>query len=110
MSLFDQARRLRIRESALYEEALDNRPDFLVGSPCLLVRTKTLITYPNVAQCFYACEPLSVLGLEIEGGFAMVASSSATIFALNLGTTVPPPGSQIIATFVENRWVFRYDA
>ena len=40
---------------------------------------------------------------------ATIATDGNTFFALNLGTAIPPQGTPIVATFVGNRWVFRYD-
>jgi hypothetical protein len=110
MILQDEARLLRLRESALFDEFKDNRPDFVAGSLSLLARTKVLHSYPTLASCYFACEPLAVLGTETEGGPGVVSGNSTTFFALNLGSTIPPSGTQIVVTNVGNRWVFRYDS
>lgn len=105
----DEARRLKIREAALLDEFQKGRPDYVGAAPCLLARTKTLNTYPSNAASFFACEPLAVLGAEVEGGPGTVSGNGTTFFAMNLGATVPPVGAQVIVTYVFNRWVFRYD-
>ena len=43
-----------------------------------------------VAQCYFACQPLTVLGAEVEGGPASISAISSTFFALNLGIDRPP--------------------
>jgi hypothetical protein len=102
--------RLSARETYLAGEVKRGYPDPPLGSPALLAQTTTLTAYPTTAQAYYACRPLSLFGAEVEGGPGAVAPGSSTFFALNLGSTVPPAGTQVVATFVGNRWVFRYDA
>lgn len=106
---FDEAKRLRIRDEALNDETTqrDRLPSY--GSPSLVAQTKTIRTYPSAAQQFYACVPQTVLGKEVEGGPGTLTPDSASFFALNLGTAIPPVGTTILATFVDSRWVFRYD-
>ena len=41
--------------------------------------------------------------------FAVDSAAAGTLFALNLGTTIPPVGALVLLTFVANRWVFRWD-
>ena len=109
-SASDDARRLFVRESALAEDVKRGFTDPTLGSPSLLAVTTTLYAYPTTAQCYYACVPLTLLGDEVEGGAGVITSGSATFFALNIGTSTPPAGTQVLVTFVGNRWVFRYDA
>ena len=105
----DEAKRLRIRDEALLDgwNRSDPHPSF--GSPSLVANTKTIQTYPTTAQKFYACVPQTVLGKEVEGGAGVLTPGQATFFAFNLGTATPPEGTSILATFVESRWVFRFD-
>ena len=71
--------------------------------------TTTIKSYPTSAQRFYGCVPQTLLGVEVEGGPGSFTQEPSTFFALNLGTSIPPPGTNVLATFVESRWVFRYD-
>ena len=105
----DEAKRLRIRDEALLDgwNRSDQHPSF--GSPSLVALTKKIQTYPTTARKFYACEPQTVLGKEVEGGAGTLTPGQATFFAFNLGTAIPPEGTPILATFVESRWVFRHD-
>ena len=110
MSHYDEAKRLRVRDDAI-ADTLSVVPQTLdSGSPCLIAQTTKLKVYPAGAGQFYACEPVAVLGAETEGGQAVFTPHTSTFFALNLGGAVPPQGTNIIATFIGNRWVFRYDA
>ena len=105
----DEARRLRVREADRTDIQTRTDRDPAFGSPSLVAQTKTLSSYPGTAQRFYACVPVVILGTETEGGAGSVTVESSTFLALNLGTAVPPVGTNILATFVESRWVFRYD-
>jgi hypothetical protein len=106
----DNARRLFARETTLTDDLTrgDLNPAF--GSPSTLAQTTTISTYPTTAQSYFACLPLMLLGTEKEGAAGVLTLGSATFFALNLGSTVPPSGTQVLTTFVGSRWVFRYDA
>ncbi len=105
----DEAKRLRIRDAALIDGFSQAGLDPTLGMPCLVAQTKTQSSYPTSAQTFYACSPLTVLGPEVEGGMAILTVGNSTFFSLNLGSAVPPSGTNVLATFVDNRWVFRYD-
>lgn len=105
----DEAMRLRIRDTSVIDGLSRMGQGPSLGMPCLVASTKKISTYPTSAQSFYACSSLTVLGLEFEGGAGSLTSGNSTFFALNLGSAVPPLGANIVATFVDNRWVFRYD-
>ena len=82
----------------------------LYGSAAACVITTTVTMYPTVATEFYACNPELLTGLEIEGGTAIfTADTSTVIYAVNVGTAVPPNGMKIVIHAVGGRWVFRYD-
>ena len=105
----DESRRLRARDEALADglTRLDPAPTF--GTPSLVAQTKAITTYPTSAQRFFACTPRTVLGREVEGGAGALTSTGATLLALNLGTAIPPAGTDVLVTFVDSRWVFRFD-
>ena len=104
-----EAQRLRI----LAGEDADARSRFdpasVGGAPTLVVKTVAVKTYPTVAQRYYGVQAASVLGAEIEGQAGSVSTSSGIFYALNLGSAVPPVGTQLIATFTGNRWVFVFN-
>jgi hypothetical protein len=105
----DDATRLRLQDAALTDSLSQIGRDPSLGMPCLLAQTRTISSYPRSAQQFFACSPLTVFGLEVEGGTGSLSVEAGTFFGLNLGSAVPPVGTILLATFVENRWVFRYD-
>lgn len=78
-------------------------------SSAVLLTTTTLTTYPTAAASFFACNPTDAGGTEIEGGAASYVTGVQIVFALNVGTQVPPAGTRVIAHGVGGRWVFRYD-
>lgn len=106
---WDDARRLRIGGADLLDNLTRHDRDPSFATPCLVAQTKVQSSYPSVAQNFFACAPLTILGLEVEGGTGVIMPGSATFLALNLGSAVPPAGTNIVATFVDSRWVFRFD-
>ena len=109
MSLADDAKRLRVR-SAIRADAVKRRDQGATeGAPCVLAQTVVEHSYPTSSSCFFACLAQNVLGTEVEGGVATVTSEGAIFHALNLGSASPPVGNYILATFVADRWVFRYD-
>ena len=101
----------RLRAEAQDQEDELTREGFAEphGAPTFVGTTTTITTYPTAAQAFYALTvQRSVTGAETEGGPGTLTSAGATVLALNVGGTVPPPGTNVIATFVPYRWVFRY--
>jgi hypothetical protein len=80
------------------------------GAVAVLAQTKAISKYPTVPGAFYACVPLSIDGPEIEGATAsFTTEGTRTMYALNVGTQVPPVGTIIIAHACGGRWTFRYD-
>lgn len=81
-----------------------------LGSLAVLVNTRAISTYPTVPGAFYACSPLLVDGPETEGATAsFTTEDTRTIYALNVGSQVPPVGTAVIAHACGGRWTFRYD-
>lgn len=105
----DDVGRLFAREASQADDVKRRDSDPTLGLPNLLAETTTVVKYPSAAQCYYACQPVTLMGVEVEGGSGVVSAASGTFFALNLGNAVPPPGTQVLAARVDNRWVFRYD-
>jgi hypothetical protein len=105
-----ESQRLILADDALRDELsrLKESPD--VGSPSLLAQTLSLGSYPTSAMAFFAVTPMGLLGTEAEGSTGVTASAGGTFFALNLGPAIPPVGTQVLVTFVGNRWVFSYGA
>lgn len=104
-----EATRLREREPANPARTQTRGMASATNCPILAAQTKTVTTYPNVAQRFFACATVSVLGAEVEGGTGAISADSSLIYALNLGTAVPPVGTTVLLFFSGNRWVFLYN-
>jgi hypothetical protein len=80
------------------------------GSAARLVTTTTVTTYPTSAGAFYGCNPTEIDGAEQENGTATyTADTTQVMYVLNLGTSIPPTGTVVIAEAVGGRWCFRYD-
>ena len=91
MNLYDEATKLRIRESALTEDSVRWLSDQVGGSPSMVARTVSLGSYPTSPSRYYACIPITVLGSEVQGGSGVLTAEPGTFFALNLGSTDSPP-------------------
>ena len=94
---------------ALIRDSIKIQALSTIGSPTLVVRTKSLGSYPAAASRFFACEPITILGPEVEGSSGQAYPAGTTLFAYNLGSSIPAQASILIATFVAHRWVFRHD-
>jgi hypothetical protein len=80
------------------------------AAPALVVITTTVSVYPVTATVFYACNPVQLSGTETEGSVpTFTADTNTVLYALNLGTQVPPNGTYLIIHGGSGRWVFRYD-
>jgi hypothetical protein len=80
------------------------------GSAALCVITTTVTSYPVAASAFYACNPELLTGPETEGAAATFTADTATVvFAVNVGTAIPPNGTKLVIHGAGGRWVFRYD-
>jgi len=80
------------------------------GSVARLVRTTTVTTYPTAAGLFYGCNPVDLDGSEVEGNAASYTQDTDQVmYCLNVGTAIPPASTNVIASAVGGRWVFRYD-
>jgi hypothetical protein len=105
-----ETRILRDREMATRASLLRLAKAAEDGSVAVLVRTKVVSSYPTIAGAFYACALLQVDGPETEGATAtFTASGTRTIYALNLGTQIPPVGTKTIVHACGGRWTFRFD-
>ena len=79
------------------------------GSAGLAAVTVNQGAYPTKPLAFYACTRQAVTGDEIEGKPVSLKGQNGTLYAANLGSTVPPVGAKVLLVFVPWRWVFSYD-
>lgn len=103
-----EAERLRIA-AGLDADDRARTPRFAAGAPAITARTRSAGSYPTAAQRYYAMVATEAFGAEVEGQAGTLTPGSGTFYALNLGATVPPVGTDVICTFAGGRWVFRYD-
>jgi hypothetical protein len=80
------------------------------GSAAMCVITTTISSYPTSTGVFYACNPELLTGSEFEGAApSFSADTASVVYALNLGTAVPPNGTIVVIHAVGGRWAFRFD-
>jgi hypothetical protein len=80
------------------------------GSAAICAVTTVVTAYPTVAGRYYAVNPQIITGTEIEGAIpTFTADTNTVIYALNLGTAIPPPGTNMVIHGGSGRWCFRYD-
>jgi hypothetical protein len=90
-------------------DELSNLPQDTGGSPDnLLCVTAVFTTYPTTASAFFYVIPVALLGTQAEGSPGTTTPDPSGFFAFNLGSTVPPNGTQVLVSRVPNRWVFPY--
>lgn len=100
----------RARLDAARAEAERREADAEAGSESAVLRTKAVGTYPTAAGSYFACSPVAVGGAEAEGTAATLSvDTSRTIYAYNLGSSIPPSGTYLVAHAAGGRWTFRYD-
>lgn len=100
----------RLRQDSTLDD-LDRTPETeLDCAPGELLQTYTHTTYPTAAGDVYACHPVWIDADDDEGATPSFAvDTSVTIYAINVGSEIPPSGSNVIAHAVGGRWVFRWD-
>lgn len=103
-----EVRILRERLIAL-ESAIDRRADSASGSVVGVGVTYQFAAYPTAPNAFYAVRPATIVGAEVEGGTATLQPGGGSIFALNLGSQSPPPGTEVRYALCGDRYVFRFD-
>ncbi|WP_435005153.1 hypothetical protein P12x_003047 [Tundrisphaera lichenicola] len=106
-SEYDDARRLRERQARAEREASSPRGDAGGGAPCLVGQVLSPVgTDPGAV---FKLQAQDLTGDESEGSPGVLDDAGFHFFAINLGSAVPPIGTDVLCTFVSYRWVFRYD-
>ena len=106
---YSESARLRAVDQERIDAATRRPAPPAAGAPSLLAQTTTVSTYPTVAATFFGCLPVTAMGTETEGTAGTLTTGSGVLYALNLGTAIPPSGTMLLVTFTDHRWVFRYD-
>lgn len=97
-----------LRETAQNRAARDADPS-AAGSAMLGV-TSTDGNYPTNATSVYVVTPQELDADDSEGATSTPTSDDTqNVYAVNLGTAVPPMGTQVVCHAVGGRWTFRYD-
>ena len=83
-------------------------------NPIAVGVTTAVSSYPTTINANFALQPQTVWGTQSEGASATFATSGLggtypVVYAYNLGTVLPGPGTQVIYRWTGTRWVFRYD-
>jgi hypothetical protein len=110
MDTFDDGQRLRNQSKATTLAATRPPPVTMSGAPAMTAKILAGSTgLPTTPAVFFAVQGGIVTGDEAEGGTGTLIGGLATFYALNLGTAIPALGSFVLITYVNSRWVFRYD-
>jgi hypothetical protein len=101
---------MRDRHTAL-ADALDRSGDLdSYASAAMIAITTTVDTYPTTAGAFYAVNPQRITGTVAEGASPTYATDPSTVvYALNVGSQIPPDGTELVIHSVGGRWCFRFD-
>ena len=105
-----QARTSRNRHAT--NQALQDRsqPASRDCAAAVVVQTTTVTTYPTQAASFFACNPCEINGPEVEGQpGTLVPDTTTVLYVLNIGTAVPPQGTQLVAHGAGGRLTMRFD-
>jgi len=104
-----EARRLRIDDKDRLDDLARGEQPPVTGSLSLVAVTTVVSAYPTGVGQFFACTPQGVLGTETEGTAGVISPLAGVVYALLLGSAVPPLGTKVVLTKPDHRWVFRYD-
>lgn len=74
-----------------------------------LVKTAAKNDYPADAAAYFWCELIRASGTPSEGEPGVFTPSGRHLFALNLGSQIPPAGTILLAVLAGSRWTIRYD-
>jgi hypothetical protein len=109
MDTLNDLRTERDRLAGLADQLDRAREDQSEATAAVVGVTFAESAYPSQAQGLFACRVQTVGGLETEGAPGSLTPTTATIYAYNLGSALPPQGTAILAVQVGDRWTFRYD-
>jgi hypothetical protein len=105
-----ESRTLRDRQSAASADLDRSAGGMPHGAAALIAQTTTVATYPTTAGLMYGLIAQDIDGDEVEGAACTYTATSANVlYAVNLGTAIPPNGTNVIVSAVGGRWAFRYD-
>ncbi len=96
-----------------YQDQLANLTDRTVLIPpadglAVVGKTTTGVTYPTTAQAVYLLVLQSIDVGDSEGDTATYFDEDGVMPALNIGGSIPPAGTRVIAVSTSGHWVFSY--
>lgn len=107
MSLDDDARVMRERLAEALAE-LAKWADTPDQASAILGQTYTLVTYPTAAQRAYDLHVVEISGTEVEGATPTLTATGLPFQAFNVGSSIPPSGTNVICVQFRGLWIFRY--
>jgi hypothetical protein len=105
----DEAELIRLNDKNLGIINSQSEDDGNGGNTAVVGSTVTITTYPTIAGAFYGMQPQSIFGDEVEGGAGTSTNYGVPFLSYNLGGAIPGNGTQHLNSYIDNRWVFRYD-
>lgn len=97
-----------LRQTAALRGGRDASP--AAAGASMLCVTATDGSYPTVAGAVYVVTPQELDAEDTEGAVATATGDTTqNFYALNLGASIPPQGTQIVCHSVGGRWCFRWD-
>jgi hypothetical protein len=98
------------RRQDLARKVAQQQPAASSAGNYLIVRTFAKAAYPTAAKAVYACRVVDVSFAEQEGVSVVVTPRTETeLFVGNVGTKVPPNGTEHRAYQHNGRWIMEYN-
>jgi hypothetical protein len=101
-----------LRERLANLESYDDRTSNASSNDCdvsVLAQTSVKSKYPTVAQAIYFLITGALDSKPTEGSAATFTADGGNLFGANVGSSIPPQGTNVIVSSVAGRWVFRFD-
>lgn len=108
----DDTAQLRRRLDALVDDLERDPASGCACAPARVVQTYTESSYPAAASRVYAVRVVEISSAETEGATPTLTVTSGGFYAANIGSAIPPSGTNVLATQVGGvggLWIFRYD-
>jgi hypothetical protein len=75
----------------------------------ILVKTFQETTYPAAAKRVFACHMMKATFDEEEGATITSTVSDKVLYVGNIGTVLPPEGTEVPAVQYGSRWIMNYN-
>ena len=105
-----QARTVRNRQQTDQAAADRSEPASQDCAAAVLVQTTTVSMYPTDPASYFACNPCQINGDEVEGSAGTLVPDTGTVlYVLNIGSGLPPQGTQLVAHGVGGRLTMEFN-